>query len=329
MRDLYPRLFEPPFLSPGVPNPRHLDEGEYRAARYRRRRQGRAAERGPRPGGGRELRRKRLRRDQGDRAGTRRGTRGARRPRALRAAHGSCAIPVRARATAELFPAPGGVSGAGERRWVRAARSPTGRASRCGRTSRSRSTAWRRPRAGGRPVPRGHERLSLRCRAGAAVRRPSGPEMGRSARREPPPVRHRARPRPAGRVRMARGERAPVRLRAEVLVGAVALRLHPRRRQLLRRLWRPRRRRRRHPRRPVIRAGAVRAADRPRGAALERVRAAARRAALRRVGLQPVRALAGRRRGHRPVHARHGRRGRPRRPVRPRCRDQRPGAPDA
>jgi hypothetical protein len=32
MRDLYPRLFEPPFLEPGVPNPRHLDEGEYRAA---------------------------------------------------------------------------------------------------------------------------------------------------------------------------------------------------------------------------------------------------------------------------------------------------------
>src|SRR3954464_15280077 len=32
MRDLYPRLFEPPFLEPGVPNPRHLDEGEYRSA---------------------------------------------------------------------------------------------------------------------------------------------------------------------------------------------------------------------------------------------------------------------------------------------------------
>jgi hypothetical protein len=32
MSDLYPRLFEPPFLEPGVPNPRHLDEAEYRAA---------------------------------------------------------------------------------------------------------------------------------------------------------------------------------------------------------------------------------------------------------------------------------------------------------
>jgi D-alanyl-D-alanine carboxypeptidase len=29
MRDLYPRLFEPPFLEPGVPNPRHLEQGEY------------------------------------------------------------------------------------------------------------------------------------------------------------------------------------------------------------------------------------------------------------------------------------------------------------
>jgi transglycosylase-like protein with SLT domain/D-alanyl-D-alanine carboxypeptidase-like protein/putative Flp pilus-assembly TadE/G-like protein len=31
MRDLFPRLFEPPFLEPGVPNPRHLDEREYHA----------------------------------------------------------------------------------------------------------------------------------------------------------------------------------------------------------------------------------------------------------------------------------------------------------
>jgi D-alanyl-D-alanine carboxypeptidase/Putative Flp pilus-assembly TadE/G-like len=32
MRELYPRLFEPPFIEPDVPNPRHLEEGEYRAA---------------------------------------------------------------------------------------------------------------------------------------------------------------------------------------------------------------------------------------------------------------------------------------------------------
>jgi hypothetical protein len=31
MRDLYPRLFEPPFIEPDVANPRHLEEAEYRA----------------------------------------------------------------------------------------------------------------------------------------------------------------------------------------------------------------------------------------------------------------------------------------------------------
>jgi hypothetical protein len=31
MRDQYPRLFEPPFIEPDVPNPRHLEEAEYRA----------------------------------------------------------------------------------------------------------------------------------------------------------------------------------------------------------------------------------------------------------------------------------------------------------
>jgi hypothetical protein len=30
MRDLYPRLFEPPFIEPDVPNPQHLEEAEYR-----------------------------------------------------------------------------------------------------------------------------------------------------------------------------------------------------------------------------------------------------------------------------------------------------------
>src|SRR5687767_11361772 len=31
MRDLYPRLFEPPFLEPDVPNPRHLEQEAYLA----------------------------------------------------------------------------------------------------------------------------------------------------------------------------------------------------------------------------------------------------------------------------------------------------------
>jgi hypothetical protein len=30
MRELYPRLFEPPFLAPDVPNPRHIEEAQYR-----------------------------------------------------------------------------------------------------------------------------------------------------------------------------------------------------------------------------------------------------------------------------------------------------------
>jgi hypothetical protein len=30
MRDLYPRLFEPPFIGPDVPTPRHLEESEFR-----------------------------------------------------------------------------------------------------------------------------------------------------------------------------------------------------------------------------------------------------------------------------------------------------------
>jgi hypothetical protein len=32
MRDLYPRLYEPPYVAPDEPNPRHLEETEYRAA---------------------------------------------------------------------------------------------------------------------------------------------------------------------------------------------------------------------------------------------------------------------------------------------------------
>ena len=31
MRELYPRLFEPVFLRPGVPNPRHLSHARYLA----------------------------------------------------------------------------------------------------------------------------------------------------------------------------------------------------------------------------------------------------------------------------------------------------------
>ncbi len=62
---------------------------------------------------------------------------------------------------------------------------------------------------------------------------------------------------------------------------------------------------------PKLRAGAQR-----RRPALERLRDAARRPALRRVELQPVRRLRSRSARHRAVHARHGPRVRPRQPVR-------------
>jgi hypothetical protein len=32
-RELYPRLFEPPFIEPDIPNPRHLDEERYLSLR--------------------------------------------------------------------------------------------------------------------------------------------------------------------------------------------------------------------------------------------------------------------------------------------------------
>ena len=65
-----------------------------------------------------------------------------------------------------------------------------------------------------------------------------------------------------------------------------------------------------------------------RGRALERLRGAARRAADGRVELQPVRGLAGRRPGIAQFMPGTAARLRPRRPVRRRRRDRRPGAPD-
>ena len=78
-----------------------------------------------------------------------------------------------------------------------------------------------------------------------------------------------------------------------------------------------------------LRAAAVRAGARARGAALERLRDPAGRAAVRGEQLQPVRCQPRRRAGDRAVHARHGGRDGPARPVRRRARDRRAGAPDA
>ena len=101
MRDLYPRLFEPPFIEPEVPNPRHLEDAEYRALAVA------AAVRGARRNGVRMRARDvsfgtgfaptrvtvRVRSDARVRFGP--GRRGADR------------VPVRARATAELTPGAG------------------------------------------------------------------------------------------------------------------------------------------------------------------------------------------------------------------------------
>jgi transglycosylase-like protein with SLT domain/D-alanyl-D-alanine carboxypeptidase-like protein/putative Flp pilus-assembly TadE/G-like protein len=101
MRDLYPRLFEPPFIESDVPNPRHLEESEYRALTIA------AATRGGRrngvqvragdvtfPGPGFAPTRVTVR------------VRGEARVR-LGGAAPSRSIPVRARATAEISPGPG------------------------------------------------------------------------------------------------------------------------------------------------------------------------------------------------------------------------------
>ena len=109
------------------------------------------------------------------------------------------------------------------------------------------------------------------------------PALGRAARHVAAPLRHRARPRPAGGLRLAGRERPALRLRPALLVGGLALRL----RRRARRRARPRatrsaravrgaarapdgRRRRGEP--AVVRAGAVPRRDRRRGAALERLR---------------------------------------------------------
>jgi hypothetical protein len=111
MRVLYPRLFEPPFIEPDIPNPRHLDEDEYLALARA------AATRGGRRNG------VRVRASEVTFPGARFAptrvrvvVRGDGRVRVGNRRH---AVPVRAVATAELSPAadgagmPGSASGGG------------------------------------------------------------------------------------------------------------------------------------------------------------------------------------------------------------------------
>ena len=189
---------------------------------------------------------------------------------------------VDAVAEAELAPAAGPRSGAAGGELRRPVRRPPGPAD-APRRRRSRSTAWTPP-----PAPTA-SRCSSPARTARTPSRPScSPATPTRSWVAPPghlaaPQRHRARPRPAGRVRLARGERAALPLRAALRMGALALRLHAQ-------PGSPRRRRATAERRRRGAGGAARAScpaafARPiaaRGAALERLGDAARRAALRR-----------------------------------------------
>jgi hypothetical protein len=109
MRELYPRLFEPPFIEPDVPNARHLEEGEYRTRAVA------AAVRGANRNGV-HLKASDVSFGRTGFAPTRVTVRVRGQPRVRLG--GTVRIPVRARATAELLPdagvgLPGHASGGG------------------------------------------------------------------------------------------------------------------------------------------------------------------------------------------------------------------------
>ena len=203
MRDLYPRLFEPPFLGAGRSQP-----ASSRGGGLPRARRGRRSPRGPperRAGtaGRCHTPRRRLRGHARDGARARRHA-CARRRRAIRS--GGC--PSRPRATAELVPDAGGqgLPSRARRRLRGPARLPAGQAHAPRRRARVRSHGRGRRQEAGLylGVSSGFRSDAEQARA---VRGPSRPEVGGAARREPAPLRHRARPRPARRLRVARGER--------------------------------------------------------------------------------------------------------------------------
>ena len=198
MRDHYPRLFEPAELEPGVRNPRHLTNEDYLALALA------TAVRIARANGV-VIEPSEVRFPDAGFAPTRvtvvargRLLTGRRRPPPTpdRSAHG-----LRPSSTPRARP-----SSTRPRTPVAAAttaRSPTGWASRCAPTSRLPSTAWP-PQPAARP---GWRSRSTAAFAPTPSRRGCGPqtriEVGRPAGHEPPPLRHRARPRTAGRLRLA------------------------------------------------------------------------------------------------------------------------------
>ena len=118
-------------------------------------------------------------------------------PPQRRAPHGSpCTRPPRPSS------APAQPSRGRRRRLRRPARLPPGQADAARRRAGVRSHGARRARRRRRAAD--HQRLPLRRRAGRAVRAPPGPEVGRATRHVAAPLRHRARPRPGGGLRLAR-----------------------------------------------------------------------------------------------------------------------------
>ncbi len=266
LRDDFPRLFTPPRLPGGAPNPRHLDRREYLARASEAARQA-AARNGVDPDRLRlsfpdadsfaplrvraevtaSLDRGALPGQRGQSAGSASAARGA----------------IRIEASAEAVAASAvfiGVDGRRARHAPPAAatrdRSPTGRA----RAMRPDvAVAFDRLAAAARrarDLAGDHLGVSLRRRAGAPVRRASRPPLGRAAGPVASPVRDRARPRAVVRLPVAGRERARFGFLKRYSLGAVAFRLHPwpgalfRRGRLLRLRPAHRRRRRRGRRRP-------------------------------------------------------------------------------
>ncbi len=87
-----------------------------------------------------------------------------------------------------------------------------------------------RPHVGRRGARRGRAdrqlRLPLRRRTGRPLRRPPRPDLGCASRPLAASLRDRARPRSRNRLRLAGGERRPLRFRAALQLGGLALRLH-------------------------------------------------------------------------------------------------------
>ena len=230
LRDDFPRLFTPPRLPGGAPNPRHLDRREY-LARASPRRRARpppetasiptgCASRSPTPTPSRRFAcgpRSSL--DRPERCGAAAGAAGA------SAAGGA----IRSRPAPRRWPL------RRRRQWAARATTATGGgysgplAYRQGKPMRPDvarpSTAWPPRRAGRGSALVINSGLPLRRRAGARSSPSIPTPAGSRPRGIAPPLRDRARPRAAVRLRLAGRERAPLRLRAALRLGAVALRL--------------------------------------------------------------------------------------------------------